>query len=122
MVCEADWEPRHPQDFVKGVPDDQAPPWSRPDEIKNFDIAPTITTQPLTQSKATGQPVTFTVVVDSATPVSYQWYFGATPIANAIFPSYVIPAVSAPRAGNYTVQVTNVIGTTTSSIATLTVT
>jgi len=35
MVCHgpgtADcWEPRHPQDRVRGVPDRQAPPWSRP--------------------------------------------------------------------------------------------
>ena len=25
------WEPRHPQDFVKGKPDRQAPPWVRPE-------------------------------------------------------------------------------------------
>lgn len=24
------WEPRHPQDFVRGIPDNQATPWSRP--------------------------------------------------------------------------------------------
>ncbi len=30
MVCKDDWEPRHPQDFVRGVPDIQTPPWTRP--------------------------------------------------------------------------------------------
>lgn len=25
------WEPRHPQDFVRGRKDQQAPPWTRPD-------------------------------------------------------------------------------------------
>ncbi len=25
------WEPRHPQDFVKGKADRQAPPWARPE-------------------------------------------------------------------------------------------
>ena len=30
MVCQLDWEPRQPQDFVRGVPDDQVPPWTRP--------------------------------------------------------------------------------------------
>ena len=25
------WEPRHPQDKVRGVPDRQAPPWARPE-------------------------------------------------------------------------------------------
>ena len=29
-VCQRDWEPRHPQDFARGVPDGQAVPWSRP--------------------------------------------------------------------------------------------
>lgn len=30
MVCTEDWEPRQPQDFVRGVPDKMAPPWTRP--------------------------------------------------------------------------------------------
>lgn len=30
-VCQEDWEPRHPQDFVRGVPDSQSIPWSRPE-------------------------------------------------------------------------------------------
>ena len=30
MVCRRDFEERQPQDFVKGVPDIQAPPWTRP--------------------------------------------------------------------------------------------
>jgi hypothetical protein len=29
-VCEKDFEVRQPQDFVRGVPDPQAPPWTRP--------------------------------------------------------------------------------------------
>lgn len=31
MTCKDCWEPRHPQDFLKGVPDDSSVPWSRPD-------------------------------------------------------------------------------------------
>jgi hypothetical protein len=30
MVCRADWNIRQPQDFVRGIPDPQAVPWSRP--------------------------------------------------------------------------------------------
>lgn len=30
-VCHECWEPRHPQEFVTGREDDQAPPWVRPD-------------------------------------------------------------------------------------------
>lgn len=29
MVCHKDWETRHPQDFVRGVADLQAPIWTR---------------------------------------------------------------------------------------------
>lgn len=31
MVCPNDWEPRHPQDFLRSVPDRQAVPWARPE-------------------------------------------------------------------------------------------
>lgn len=30
MMCQWDWNPRQPQDFVRGIPDPQAIPWSRP--------------------------------------------------------------------------------------------
>ena len=29
-VCPQHWEPRQPQDFVRGVPDNQVPPWVQP--------------------------------------------------------------------------------------------
>lgn len=29
-VCRDDWEPRHPQDFLRGRRDDQTVPWTRP--------------------------------------------------------------------------------------------
>lgn len=32
-VCRDCWEPRHPQDFVRGVPDRQAPDWARPGSV-----------------------------------------------------------------------------------------
>ena len=35
-VCLRDWEPRHPQDFVKGVLDDQSVRVSRPDAPATF--------------------------------------------------------------------------------------
>lgn len=30
-VCEDDWEPRHPMDFLRGRPDDSSTPWNRLD-------------------------------------------------------------------------------------------
>lgn len=29
-VCPEHWEPRQPQDFVRGIPDIQTPPWVQP--------------------------------------------------------------------------------------------
>jgi len=29
-VCPEHWEPRHPQDFVRGIQDIQTPPWTQP--------------------------------------------------------------------------------------------
>jgi hypothetical protein len=36
MVCSICWEPRHPQDFVKGKADQQVPPYSRPEQSDEF--------------------------------------------------------------------------------------
>ena len=76
MVCQDCWEPRQPQDFVRGVADIQAPPWTRPegtdvfvdaDGIADFSATPLTGAAPLT--------VVFT---DESTnsPVSWQWNFG----------------------------------------------
>ncbi len=35
-VCRRDWEPRHPQDFVRGVKDDMSVKVSRPDSDPTF--------------------------------------------------------------------------------------
>lgn len=32
-VCPEHWEPRHPQDFVRAVPDNPGVPWSQPDNL-----------------------------------------------------------------------------------------
>jgi hypothetical protein len=36
MVCHKDYETRHPQDFVRGVPDNTTPPWTRPEPPDTF--------------------------------------------------------------------------------------
>lgn len=36
MVCQQDWEPRQPQDFVRGVPDPQLVPWVRDEATDAF--------------------------------------------------------------------------------------
>jgi hypothetical protein len=36
MVCKGDWEPRQPQDYVHGVADKIAPPWTRAEQSDDF--------------------------------------------------------------------------------------
>ncbi len=36
ITCPRDWEPRHPQDFVRGVKDNQSVPISRPEPPDQF--------------------------------------------------------------------------------------
>ncbi len=35
-VCDKDWEPRHPQDFVRNVGDRMTPEWSQPMPADQF--------------------------------------------------------------------------------------
>lgn len=35
-TCQRCWKPRHPQDFVRAVPDEQAPPWTQPPPADEF--------------------------------------------------------------------------------------
>lgn len=35
-VCSTCWEPRHPQDFVRGTPDTQTPEWTQPSPPEKF--------------------------------------------------------------------------------------
>jgi len=36
LVCDKDWEPRHPQDFVRGVKDVQSTPFTRAEVADSF--------------------------------------------------------------------------------------
>ncbi len=38
-VDHACWEPRHPQEFIRGVPDEQATPWQRPAQV-DINVSP----------------------------------------------------------------------------------
>jgi hypothetical protein len=66
--------------------------------------------------------VTFTVSAGGTAPLSYQWRFNGTNIPGANLSSYTRMNLQPSDSGNYSVQVTNVAGTITSSNALLTVT
>ena len=55
MCCHQDWEIRQPQDFVRGVDDNQTVPWSRPEPADYF--IPVTTVQPMTNSGPTNSIV-----------------------------------------------------------------
>jgi hypothetical protein len=86
----------------------------------NVYSAPTITTQPLSQTICAGSPVTF-FISNSEPVLSYQWRLGVNAITGASDSVYTIAQVHSGNAGNYTIIVTNACGTVTSTPAILTV-
>ncbi len=86
-------------------------------------VAPTITTQPVSQSVTAGQTATFSVVATGTPAPTYQWYENSAAISGATATSYTTPATTTSNSGEtFYVVVTNSAGTVTSSTATLTVT
>jgi hypothetical protein len=84
--------------------------------------APTITTQPQSQTVVAGQTATFTVISSGTTPFTYQWKKNGTNIGTNSS-SYTTPTLIAGDTGSvYSVVITNSVGNATSSNATLTVT
>src|SRR6266404_3025379 len=86
-------------------------------------VAPSITTQPASQTVTVGQTATFTVVATGTSPLTYQWKKNGTSISGATSSSYTTPATtSSDNGAQFTVVVSNSAGSATSSAATLTVT
>jgi sugar lactone lactonase YvrE len=83
--------------------------------------APTIMTQPLSLTVSAGSKVQFSVTAAAIPAPTYQWYFNTTAIGGATGSAYEIPAAQAGAAGDYTVMVTNELGSVTSTKAALTV-
>jgi hypothetical protein len=85
-------------------------------------VAPTITTQPASQTVTAGQTATFSVVAAGTAPLSYQWQKNGANISGATSSSYTTPATtSADNGSTFQVVVSNSAGNLTSNTATLTV-
>lgn len=83
-------------------------------------VLPKITTQPESVSVPAGETATFRVVVQSESPLSYQWLRSGTPIAGATTAELSLPFVTAADSGNaFSVQVSNAAGAVQSDAATL---
>jgi hypothetical protein len=86
-------------------------------------VAPSITTQPVSQTVTAGQTATFSAAVTGTTPLSYQWMKNGAPISGAISAAYTTPATMTSDTGSqFTIAISNSAGSVTSNAAVLTVT
>ena len=83
-------------------------------------VPPSITTQPTNQTVKQGSNAVFTVTAAGTAPLSYRWQFNGTNLSGATNVSLTITNVQSTNTGNYSVIVTNVVGSVTSSNAVLT--
>ena len=85
-------------------------------------VTPSITTQPASTTVTAPASATFSVVASGTAPLSYQWRRNGVAISGATSASYVLnPTAGTDNGAQFTVVVTNVAGSVTSSVATLTV-
>jgi hypothetical protein len=82
-------------------------------------LAPTLTSQPSSQTCEESESATFAVSATSAT--GYQWRKNGTPIDGATASSLTLASTTLASAGNYDCLVSNAHGTTASAVAKLTV-
>ena len=84
-------------------------------------VAPSITTNPVSISVFAGETAAFSVTATGSAPLAYQWRFNGTNLAGATNDDYSFNNAQSNLAGAYTVVVTNMVGAVTSLVATLTV-
>lgn len=84
--------------------------------------APLISSQPVSQTVKAGEAATFVVVATGTAPLTYQWMSNGTAITGANSPSYTTRAAAITDNGaQFTVIISNSVGSATSDVATLTV-
>src|ERR1035438_5368046 len=84
-------------------------------------LPPTITPQPSNQTIIPGATVSFSVVAVGTAPLSYQWRKDGADIVGATLDTLTVTNVQSAQAGGYSAVVTNIAGSVTSVIATLSV-
>lgn len=87
-------------------------------------VAPSITSQPQSQTITSGQTASLSVAANGTAPLTYQWYIGASgstvlPVGGATGSSYTTPPLSTTTP--YWVRVSNGFGSADSATATITV-
>jgi len=89
--------------------------------IGAFAGTPVITAQPQNQSTAAGANVQFSVTASGLPTPTYQWYLNGIAFSGATASTLSFTSARSSDAGDYTVVVSNALGSVTSSKATLTV-
>ena len=84
-------------------------------------LAPHFTIQPQSQHVAAGGIATFSAAAEGSEPLFYQWRFNGTNLVGATNASLVRTNAQSAQTGNYFLVVTNVAGSATSAVATLTI-
>ena len=89
---------------------------------KILNVTPlTITVQPLSLIVNATSNAVFSVATAGEPPFSYQWRKGGVSVSGATNESLTLSNVQNNQSGNYTVVITNIWGSVTSSVAVLTV-
>jgi len=84
--------------------------------------APSIIIQPTSQTVMEGQIAGFSVIVANNTPLDYQWYKNGAAISGARLSAYITPPTTlADNGAQFTVMLSNALGSVTSNPAILTV-
>jgi hypothetical protein len=90
--------------------------------VNSAAVAPTITTQPTSQTVTAGANVSFTVAASGTAPLGYQWRLNGANLSGATSATLTLNSVTTGQSGgSYSCVVSNVAGAATSSAATLTV-
>jgi hypothetical protein len=84
-------------------------------------LPPTITSQPMNQTAGLGSNATFNITVAGTLPLAYQWQMSGTNLPSQTNQSCNLTGVQWSDMGNYAVIITNIYGSITSVVATLTV-
>ena len=83
--------------------------------------APFVIVPPTNQTIIVGSTASFSIVAAGTQPLSYQWSLAGAALAGATNATLILSNVQPSQAGNYSVQITNVVGSITVSNVVLTV-
>lgn len=83
--------------------------------------APVLTQLPASQLAASGTTVILTASATGQTPLNYQWVYNGSAMAGQTTSSLSLGSLVVAQSGNYSVMVSNALGTATSPAAELTV-